>query len=76
MDIISYDKEELENRFTKRFSKLLVQRFNEPGFEKNPALTRYISKLSEQYNRYKETYKFPTKFKGITHSNNFVDADR
>ena len=32
--------------------------------QKNKKLRRYISKLSDQYNRYKETFKFPSKVKG------------
>ena len=33
--------------------------------KKNPSLTKYISKLSKQYNEYKGKYVFPTKYKGI-----------
>ena len=56
MDIISYNKEEID-------SKLQTWQLKQ-GFDKNPTLTRYISKLSDQYNKYKLSYKFPTKYKG------------
>ena len=55
MDVISYDKEEIDSEFMKKFKK-------------NPQLTKYISKLSDQYNGYKGKYIFPTKYKGM---NNF-----
>ena len=60
MDIISYDKEEIDSELTKILNK------NDPNLKyyKNKKLTRYISKLSDQYNQYKETYKFPSKVKG------------
>ena len=56
MDIISYNKEEID-------SKLQTWHLKQ-GFDKNPTLTRYIKKLSDQYKKYKLSYKFPTKYKG------------
>ena len=61
MDIISYNREEIDSKLAKTLSYKL-------GFDKNPTLTRYISKLSNQYNSYKERYVFPTIYKG---KNNF-----
>ena len=52
MDVISYDKEEIDSEFIRKF-------------QKNPQLTKYISKLADQYNKYKGKYVFPTKYKGI-----------
>ena len=52
MDVISYDKEETDSEFIRKFKK-------------NPQLTKLISKLSVQYNRYKGKYIFPTKYKSI-----------
>ena len=53
LDIISYNEYEI-------YSKL--NRF--VNFDGNPKLTRYISKLSSQYNNYKGFYNFPTR---LTH---------
>ena len=33
--------------------------------KKNLLLTRYLSKLSDQYQKYKGKYDFPTKYKGM-----------
>ena len=52
MDVISYAKEEIDSEFIRKFKK-------------NPQLTKYISKLSDQYNEYKGKYVFPTKYKGM-----------
>ena len=65
MDIISYDKEEID-------SKIARTLFYQLGFDKNPTLTRYISKLSNQYNNYKERYVFPTIYNG---KNNFSELN-
>ena len=43
---------------------MVLELLGKSGFDKNPKLTRYISKLSDQYDRYKETYNFLTKNKG------------
>ena len=51
MDVISYDKEEIDSEFIRKF-------------QKNPQLTKYISKLADQYNKYKGKYVFPSKYKG------------
>ena len=65
MDIISYNQFEIDSKMARSMSKL-YKRFYKTAFDKNPKLTRYISKLSDQYDRYKETYNFPTKYKGRT----------
>ena len=59
MDIISYNQFEIDSNLNKFLSR--------SGFDKNPKMTRYISKLSDQYEIYKESYNFPTireKYKG------------
>ena len=59
MDIISYNQFEIDSNLNKFLRR--------SGFDKNPKLTRYISKLFDQYDRYKESYNFPTireKYKG------------
>ena len=53
LDIISYNEFEVDSKLNR-----FVQ------FDSNPKLSKYISKLSTLYNRYKGTYKFPTKLKG------------
>ena len=63
MDIVSYDQFEIDSKIAKSISKL-YKRFYDKGFENNPTLTRYISKLSRQYIKYKDTYNFPTIYKG------------
>ena len=60
MDIISYNQFEIDSYL----NRLLIK----SGFDKNAKLTRYISKITVQYDRYKESYNFPTKYKG---RNNF-----
>ena len=65
MDIISYNQFEIDSNLNKFLSR--------SGFDKNPKMTRYISKLSDQYDRYKESYNFPTKYMG---RNNFKQAKR
>ena len=64
MDIITYDTEEIDSKLTRRFSTLLEE-LNKPGFDNNIKLTKYILKLSDQYNRYIETFNFSRKYKGI-----------
>ena len=44
MDVISYDKEEIDSEFIRKFKK-------------NPKLIKYISKLSDQYSKYKGATK-------------------
>ena len=63
MDVISYDQNEIDSRMAQSMSKLYKKMFN-TGFDKNPTLTSYISKLSYQYNRYTKSYNFPTKYRG------------
>ena len=59
MEVISYDREEIDSMLSKTLSK------NGIKFDKNPILTRQVSKLSDQYNRYKEKYNFTEEYKGI-----------
>ena len=66
MDIISYSQFEIDSKI--RINWNIFNNVFKYEYDKNPRLTRYLSKLSDQYNRYKETYKFPTKYKGM---NNF-----
>ena len=66
MDIISYDQFEIDSQIARSISKL-YKRFYDKGFDKNPALSRFISKLSRQYTKYKDTYNFPTIYKGNTY---------
>ena len=63
MDVISYNQFETDTKIDRKLS-MLLELHKQSGFDKNPKLTRYISKLSDQYDRYKETYNFPTKYKG------------
>ena len=66
MDVISYNQVEIDLKVSGKIFKgyeLVYQKIN---FDKNPQLTRYISKLSDQYNKYKEIFIFPTKYKGRT----------
>ena len=71
MDVISYDQIEIDLKVTGKISQTNEQGyarqiFQKIHFDKNPTLTRYISKLSDQYNRYKEIFIFLTKYKGRT----------
>ena len=66
MDVISYNEIEIDLEVSGKISlgyELLYQKIH---FDKNPTLTRYISKLSDQYNKYTGSYNFPTKYKGRT----------
>ena len=65
MDVISYDQFEIDSKMARSISKL-YEILDQTAFDKNPSLTRYISKLSDRYNKYKETYNFPTKYKGMS----------
>ena len=65
MDIISYNQVENDLKVSGKFSFKIEQEYQKVHFDKNPTLTRYISKLSDQYNRYKGKYVFPTKYKGM-----------
>ena len=53
MDIISYDAEEVDSKRENELSKML-------NLPKNPKLMKIMKKLSDQYNKYKESYIFPT----------------
>ena len=65
MDIISYNKEEIDSKMTGILSKVHKLLFIS-GFDKDPTFTKYVSRLSNQYDKYKETYDFPSKFEGKT----------
>ena len=65
MDVISYNQVEIDLKVSGIIDAgLSGQIFQKMHFDKNPTLTRYISKLSDQYDRYKESYNFPSKYKG------------
>ena len=64
MDVISYNENEIDSKMARSVSNL-YKKFYKKAFDKNPTLTRYISKLSDIYVKYKETYNFPTKYKGM-----------
>ena len=63
MDVISYNQYEIDSKIERSIS-YLYERFYGREFNKNPTLTRYILKLSNEYNRYKEQYNFPIRYKG------------
>ena len=65
MDVISYNQIENDLKVSGKISTGFEQLHQKMHFDKNPSLTRYISKLSDQYNRYKGKYFFPTKYKGM-----------
>ena len=65
MDVISYNQIENDLKVSGKISTGYKQVDQKVHFDKNPTLTRYISKLSDQYNRYKGKYVFPTKYKGM-----------
>ena len=70
MDIISYNKENIDSNIAKSISELYgLVAYRRSGFDINPTLTKYISKLSNQYNKYKETYNFPKEYEGTNYSN-------
>ena len=56
IDIISFNDKEVDSRRERKLSEL-------SGFDKNPKLSRTIKKLTDQYNKYKGSFNFPTKFK-------------
>ena len=59
-----FDQIEIDSKMARSISKLYESLY-QTAFDKNPSLTRYISKFSDKYNKYKETYNFPTKYKGM-----------
>ena len=60
MDIISYNQIEMDSKISKF------------DFDKNPKLTKYISKLSDYYNKYIGKYEFPRKYEGMSKSKKFL----
>ena len=64
MDVISYSQVENYLEVPGKIDLGYKQISQKIHFDKNPTLTRYISKLSDQYDRYKESYNFPSKYKG------------
>ena len=64
MDVISYNQIENDMKVSGKIFKGFELVHQEMHFDKNPSLTKYISKLSDQYDRYKESYNFPSKYKG------------
>ena len=66
MDVISYNQVEIELKVSGKIFRGYELAYQKMHFDKNPSLTRYISKLSDQYNRYKEIFIFLTKYKGRT----------
>ena len=65
MDVISYNQVEIDLKVSGKIFRGYELAYQKIHFDKNPTLTRYISKLSDQYNRYKGKYVFPTKHKGM-----------
>ena len=51
-------------KFVKQISRLTDVTLRSK-YENDPDLIEFISKLSNQYKTYKESYKFPTKLKSI-----------
>ena len=60
MDIISYNEYEIPSKLSKMVSPVYKE-LHKSKFEKYQILTRYISKLSDQYNNYKEVNHSHTK---------------
>ena len=65
MEIISYDQDEMDSKLLQLLSKLSVDRYKSK-FEKDPIIAKKVSKLSDQYSSYKESYNFPTNMKSIS----------
>ena len=62
MDIISYNEYEIPSKLSKMVSPVYKE-LHKSKFEKYQTLNRYISKLSDQYNNYKEVNHSHTKSK-------------
>ena len=70
LDIISFEK--MKHLKWKRY----INSKRDIEFDSNPELTRYISKLSDQYNQYKDSFKsFPLQHKSI-HLNDFFSFSK
>ena len=68
MDVISYDKIEINSEMARYLTQLSKTKIlNNDFFHKfdaNSKLNKRISSLSDQYNNYKTFPKFPTKLRG------------
>ena len=68
MDVISYDKFEVNSELTRYLTQLSETKIDDQNFfnkfEPNFELNKKISRLSDQYNRYKTFSVFPTNMKG------------
>ena len=62
MDIISYNEIAVDSKMANHISQI-SEILSLPVFESDPALKRFITKLAAQYNNYKSSFNFPTKFK-------------
>ena len=61
MNVVSYSIQELEPKWTKGL--VGPNTIMKMKFLNDRKKTKFISKLSDQYNNYKKSYNFPTKFK-------------
>ena len=61
MNVVSYNIQEMEPKWTKDLKGPSI--ITNTRFLNNPKKTKMISKLSAQYNSFKKTYNFPTKYK-------------
>ena len=68
MDVISYDKIEVNSELTRYLTQLSETKIDDQNFfnrfEPNLNLNKKISRLSDQYNKYKTFSVFPTNLKG------------
>ena len=73
IDVISYNEIILKDnkKLVKKFSKIskIVLKSN---FENDPELNQFISKLSDQYNEYKGSFKFPLDLKSKNKKFNLI----
>ena len=61
MNVVSYNIQEMEPKWIKDLKGPSI--ITNTRFLNNPKKTKMISKLSAQYNSFKKTYNFPTKYK-------------
>ena len=61
MNVVTYSVQELEPKWSKHFTK--SRYLTDTRFLNDPKQTRFISKLSDKYNKFKRSYNFPAKFK-------------
>ena len=60
MNIVSYNVQELEPKWTKNLKR--PSSILKTKFLNNPKQTKFILKLSDEYNKFKKSYNFPTKY--------------